>query len=424
VRPAAKRRAALLAPLVLATAGALLAEDELLRLPIGDPARRDREAPVVLDAITDTAIGALLTPADLPARLADVRLVLVGEEHVGMDWHRVQKRVIEALDGAGRRVMIGLEMYPYPEQKWLDDWTDGKISEEAFLDSWYRNWGYNWLYYRDIFLFARDRRLRMYAVNAPPAIVGKVRQRGFESLTPEEAAHIPRQIDTKSPDHLRLFKASFDEEASFHMGGSDAQWQAMLNAQCVWDATMGWNAAAPLAKDPDPKAVMVVLAGMGHVQYGLGIERQAKQWYAGRIASVIPVAVEDEKKGPVKSVQASYANFVWGVPGEVGSLHPDLGLANHVRPDGRLEVLDVEKDTPAAAAGFQVGDMLLTMDGVDLAKRETLARLVAGKRWGDAAAFTVRRGEETVPLAVVFRRVVKEKKESEKKNGAEAPPKS
>ncbi len=393
-------------------AGAAAAE-ELLKLPIGDPARRDREAPVVLDAITDTATGALITPADRPERLSDTRLVLVGEEHIGMDFHRVEKRVIEELDRSGRRVMIGLEMYPYPEQKWLDDWTEGKITEEAFLEGWYRNWGYNWLYYRDIFLYARDRRLRIYAINAPPAIVGKVRQKGFESLTPEEAAHIPKQIDTKSADHLRLFKASFDEEASFHMGGSDAQWQAMLNAQCVWDATMGWNAAAPLLKDADPKAVMVVLVGMGHVQYGLGIERQARQWFSGRIGSVIPVAVEDEKKGPVKSVQASYANFVWGIPGETGSLYPDLGLANHVRPDKRLEVLDVEKDTPAAAAGFQVGDLLLTMDGVDLANRETLARLVAGKRWGDPAAFTVKRGEETVPLTVLFRRVVKEK---EKKN--------
>ena len=409
-----------LAALVLALSGAAVSAEELLRLPIGDPARRDREAPVVLDAITDTSSGALITPADLPARLSDVRLVLVGEEHIGMDFHRVEKRVIEALDRSGRRVMIGLEMYPYPEQRWLDEWTDGKVSEEAFLDSWYRNWGYNWLYYRDVFLYARDHRLRMFAVNAPPSIVGKVRQRGFESLTPEEAAHIPKQIDTKSPDHLRLFKASFDEEASFHMGGSDAQWQAMLNAQCTWDATMAWNAVAPLAKEADPKAVMVVLAGMGHVQYGLGIERQAKQWYAGRIASVIPVEVEDEKKGPVKSVQASYANFVWGVPGEVGSLYPDLGLANHVRPDQRLEVLDVEKDTPASAAGFQVGDLLQTMDGVDLVNRETLARLVAGKRWGDAAAFTVRRGEETVPLPVVFRRVVKEKKDEKAK--AEAPP--
>ena len=403
--------------LLAALAAPAFAQD-VLRLPIGDPARRDREAPVVLDAITDTASGSLLTPSELAARLEGVRLVLVGEEHVDMDFHRVEKRVIEALHGAGRRVMIGLEMYPYPEQKDLDDWTEGRISEEKFLDGWYRSWGYNWLYYRDIFLFARDNHLRMFAINAPREVVGKVRQKGFDSLTAEEAAHIPKQIDTKSPDHLRLFKASFDEAASFHVGSSEAEWQAMLNAQCVWDATMGWNAAAPLAKDADPKAVMVVLAGSGHVQYGLGIERQARQWYAGRIASVIPVAVEDEKTGPVKSVQASYANFVWGVPDELGPLYPELGLANHTRPDRRLEVLDVEKDTPAAAAGFEVGDLLLTMDGVDLANRETLARLVAGKRWGDAAAFTVRRGEETMPLSLVFRRTVPEKKDR-----AEAKPK-
>lgn len=394
----------------LLLAGPALSED-ILRLPIGDPARKGREAPVVLDAVTDTASGALLTPAELAEKLADTRLVLVGEGHTEMDSHRVERRVIEELHRAGRRVLVGLEMYPYPDQHWLDDWSDGKLTEEAFLDGshWYKNWGYNWLFYRDIFLFARDNRLRMSAINAPREVVSTVRQKGFKGLTPEEAAHIPTQIDTKNSDHLRLFKASF-EEVSFHVGGSDEQWQAMLNAQCTWDATMGFNAVAPLAKDADPKAVMVVLVGAGHVQYGLGIERQARQWFAGRIASVIPVAVEDEKTGPVKSVQASYANFVWGIPPEIGSLYPDLGLATHTRAtDQLMEVLDVEKDTPGAAAGFQVGDVLLTMDGVALSDRETLARLVAGKRWGDCAAFTLRRGESSVPVAVLLRRTLPEK---------------
>ncbi len=413
------RRAAVLLCAALAAAPGL--SEEILRLPIGDPARKDREAPVVLDALTDTASGALLTPADLPARLADARLVLVGEEHIGMDSHRLEKRVIEELHRSGRRVLIGLEMYPYPEQRWLDDWSDGKLSEEAFVagSRWYGNWNYNWLYYRDIFLFARDNHLRMYAINAPREVVSAVRNKGFQGLTPDEAAHIPTQIDTKSADHLRLFKASFDEESTFHMGGSDEQWQAMLNAQCTWDATMGWNAVAPLRKDPDPKAVMVVLVGAGHVQYGLGIERQVRQWFPGRVASVIPVKVEDDKKGPVRSVQASYANFVWGIAPEVDSLYPELGVATHVRGDDKLlEVLDVEKDTPAAAAGFRVGDVLLTMDGVALADRATLARLVAGKRWGDAAAFTVRRDKDTVPLNVLLRRTMPDK---EKDKAPEAP---
>ena len=267
-------RAARLLLSALVFAVPVLGED-LLKLPIGDPARKDRQAPLVLDAVTDTSTGALLTPEELAGRLAPARLVLVGEGHTDMDTHRVEKRVIEGLHRAGRRVLIGLEMYPYPEQAWLDQWTDGKLTEEAFLDGshWYKNWGYNWLYYRDIFLFARDNHLRMYAINAPREVVSAVRKKGFQGLTPEEAAHIPTEIDTKNADHMRLFKANF-EDASFHAAMTDEQWQGMLNAQCTWDATMGFNAVAPLKKDDDPKAVMVVIVGAGHVQYGLGIEWQ------------------------------------------------------------------------------------------------------------------------------------------------------
>jgi uncharacterized iron-regulated protein len=392
----------LLSALVLAVP--VLGED-LLKLPIGDPARRDRQAPLVLDAVTDTASGALLTPEELAGRLAPARLVLVGEGHTDMDTHRVEKRVIEELHRAGRRVLVGLEMYPYPEQSWLDQWTDGKLTEEAFLDGshWYKNWGYNWLYYRDIFLFARDNHLRMYAINAPREVVSAVRKKGFQGLTPEEAAHIPTEIDTKNADHLRLFKANF-EDASFHAAMTDEQWQGMLNAQCTWDATMGFNAVAPLRKDDDPKAVMVVLVGAGHVQYGLGIERQIKPWFSGKVASVIPLSVEDDKKAPVGNVQASFANFVWGIPAQGAPLYPDLGISTRLREDKQLEIIDVEKDSPAARAGLKLQDVLVSFDGAAVPDRETLSRAMAGKRWGDAAAVVVRRGEANVPVPVLLRR--------------------
>ena len=395
--------------LALAFAAALLAGEDVYRLPIGDPARRDKEAPLVLDAITDTATGALVGPSDLPGRLAGVRLLLVGEGHTDMDSHRVEKRVLEELRGAGRKVLIGLEMYPYPEQGWLDRWTDGKLAEEAFLEGsrWYKNWGYNWLYYRDLFLFARDNHLRMFAVNAPREVVAAVRKKGFQGLTPEEAAHIPTRIDTKNADHLRLFKANFDDE-SFHTAMNDEQWQSMLNAQCTWDATIGWNAVQPLLRDDDPKTVMVVFVGAGHVQYGLGIERQVKEWFRGKVASVIPVAVEDEKKKPIQSVQASYASFVWGTPPEADPLYPELGLSTRLRDEGKLlEVIDVEKDSPASRAGIRVGDVLLAMDAVSLSDRETLARLMAGKRWGDSAVFAVAREKESVSLTILLRRELK-----------------
>ena len=395
----------------LAAAAAATGADDPLHLPIGDPARHDREAPLVLDAITDTGkpeeSGAPLSPAELPTRLAGVRLLLVGEEHTVLDTHAVERRVVEELDRAGRRVAIGLEMFPYTEQAALDDWTAGRLSEDAFLQAshWYRNWGYNWGYYRDVFVYARDHRLRMFAVNAPREVVTAVRKKGFAGLTPEEAAHIPTQIDTKSAEHMRLFRASFSD-ASFHAGMSDEQWQAMLSAQCTWDATMAFHAVAPLRQDDDPRTIVVVLAGSGHVQYGMGIERQARTWYPGPIASLIPVAVADEKGAAVKSVRASYASFLWGVPPEGEPAYPELGVATRAAEGqpGGLDVLDVEKDSPAARAGLKTGDRLVSLDGAPLADREALARAMAAKRWGDVASIGVRRGDETLSLTVPLRR--------------------
>ena len=144
---------------------------------------------------------------------------------------------------------------------------------------------------------------------------------------------------------------------------------------------------------------MVVLIGEGHVAYGLGAERQARLTFAGRIASVIPVRIEDpETEAPVAEARASYADFLWGVPREAAPLYPVLGLSAPERDPGQpMTVIQVEKESVGAAAGFAVGDVLVAMDGTPLDQKETYNRLMSEKRWGDSARFEVlprRRGED------------------------------
>jgi len=398
----------------LAVAPPVSAQSRILRLAIGDPDRKDREAPVVLDGITDTKTGVTITPAELAARLSHVTLLLAGEEHTNMEAHRVQLRVIDALVKAGRRVAIGLEMYPYTEQKYLDQWRDNLFTEEGFvrISRWYENWGYHWLYYRDIFELARQHRLPMFAVNTPREVVSAVRKKGLASLTPEEAAHIPKEIDVDNPDHMTFFKTTFEgQEGPVHGAGmGEEMWKNMLSAQATWDATMGYNAVQALRTIDDPKAIMVVLVGSGHVAYGLGIERQARKWFDGGIATLIPVAATDSGS-PVKSVQASYANFVWGIAEETDSLFPTLGVSTAVgQGEAARRVLIVQPDSAGARAGFKAGDVLVSLDGTPLADKELYSRLMAGKRWGDSATFVVRRGAEEVTLRAVFRRTLREKK--------------
>lgn len=390
----------------LLVAAPLCAGDDPLRLPIGDPARRGKDAAVVLDGITDTSSGDVIAPALLPRALAQVRVLFVGESHTDMETHRIELRVIEELARSGRKVFVGLEMYPYTEQRFLDQWSAGEIPEAAFLEAshWYKNWGYHWNYYRDIFLFARANRLRMFAINTPREVVAAVRKKGFVGLTDEERAHIPAKIETDNAEHLRLFKASFDSD-SFHAGMSEDDWKSMDNAQCAWDATMGYNAVQALQKFGDHNTIMVVLIGSGHVQYGLGAERQAKSAYSGKMASLLAVPVSDEKRGRVGAVNGAYANFVWGIPAETDPLYPSLGLATRLsEADGLLSVLDVEKDSPAARAGVVAKDLLVSFDGFPVKDRESLSRLMAGKGWGDTAGLVVRRSGRDVAVTVLFRR--------------------
>lgn len=386
-------------------------EDRALDLPIGDPVRRDRRAPLLVDGITDTARGDAITPAELAARLDGVSLLFVGESHTDMEFHRVQLRVIGELHARGRQVLVGLEMYPATaaEQAWLDRWhSDKGLGEEAFLaeSHWYRSWGYHWNYYRDIFLFARDKGIRMFGVNVPREVVQTARTKGFEALTPEQKALLPARVDTGNEEHQRLLRAFFGPSDSLHGNMPEAIFQGIYRAQCTWDAAMGWNALQALKRHGGEKAIMVVLVGSGHVAYGLGAERQARLWFSGKTASVIPIPIREEDGEPrVESVQASYADFVWGLPPSSDPLYPVVGLSTPEQKTGeRYKVIAVGEESPAAAAGFQVGDELVSIDGVAYADKETANRLMAGKRWGDQVEYKVVRGGKELDLTVLLRR--------------------
>ena len=166
-------RSILVTCLACAVPGVLLAGQAILHMDIGDPARKGHEVPVVLDGITDTATGAVITPAEMAKRLEGTGLLFIGENHTNIDFHEVQLRTIKALHEAGRDVLIGLEMYPYPEQPVLDNWNEGRYTEDGFveLSRWYDNWGYHWNYYRTIFLYARQHGIPLYAVNSPREVV-------------------------------------------------------------------------------------------------------------------------------------------------------------------------------------------------------------------------------------------------------------
>jgi len=373
-------------------------------LPFGDPARRDREAPLHPDAITATATGESLAPEALATKLAPARLVFFGEHHTSAAVHEAQRRLIAALLASKRTVLVGLEMFPYTVQPALDRWNKGELTEDEFVreSHWYKHWGFHWRYYRDVFLL-RAQGARFFAVNAPREVISAVRKKGRDKLTPDEAAHLPAKIDTSSDEHRRLFRAYFGEGESTH-AMSDAALEGMFQAQCAWDATMAWNALKALEAEHDPNAVMVVLLGSGHVAFGLGAPRQAASYAAVPIATVIPVPMTDE--GKAARVRASYADYVWGVaPSPEASPYPSIGASVADRTGVPHPVVtEVEDGSAAKRAGLQADDRIVSFDGTPVPDKETLLRLAGAKNWGDHAALVVERAGKPVTLDVSLAR--------------------
>ncbi len=105
--------------------------EKSLIMEVGDPARKDQKAALVLDAITDTRTGDLLSADEMAQLLADKRLVLVGESHTDINFHRAQLGIIKALHDSGRQVLLGLEMFPYTKQEFLTAWSSGEYTERG-----------------------------------------------------------------------------------------------------------------------------------------------------------------------------------------------------------------------------------------------------------------------------------------------------
>lgn len=397
--PARIAATALAALVLLPTTHVLAQGREPFSLELGDPTRRARTIALAVDQIRDTARDVDVSPDEVAAALADASIVLVGESHTSAESHRVQAAVIAALQRAGRKVTIGLEMFPADAPTApFDRWLRGGLDEATFLreSGWYDYWGYPWGYYRDVFLLARQHRMPIRGVNAPRAIVSMVGRRGLNGIGGMERGQLAPTIDTTNEEHRQLFVAYVGGGSGTHGAGMPPDvLQRMVEAQCTWDATMAFHATELLKENPDPKAVVVVLVGSGHVAYNLGIARQARAYTDKRVATVMPIATSPTTP---EQVRASVGDIVWGVPTETYPLYPTFGVSFRSSGDQPTTVLMVSPGSPADAMGLKAGDTLVTVDDQPIRKDVELRALIDRKQWGDAIRASIKRGDQSLTL--------------------------
>ncbi|HWA82388.1 MAG TPA: ChaN family lipoprotein [Fimbriimonadaceae bacterium] len=275
------------------------------RLPIGPKG----EATVPVGQVYDLNRQRRATVLDIVDAAKGKRFVYLGENHGTTPDQQMEAEVIAALVGAGRHVVVGMEMYQRPKQDWLDQWSAGTISEPDFLEKsdWKGQWGFDFAFYRPVFQVVRDNGLPLIGLNVPRTWVHAVATGGFDGLTPEAKGDLPANMDLGNKEHRQVWNALIGGSGHPMTGPS---MDNMYAAQVLWDEAMSDTAIKYLDKAPkDSKTVFVVIAGSGHVMYKEGINWRVAKRHAGDGITVVMVQSDEPA-----TVSRGLADFVYVTP--------------------------------------------------------------------------------------------------------------
>lgn len=195
-------------------------------------------------------------------------VVIVSEQHGNQKHYENQKIALKELARKSSCTLsVGLEFLTYTDQKAIDDYFDGRMTEADFLTA--IKWSGNpFSDYRDQALAPKVSGGRLIGINSPRSLTGQIAKAGLVSLSPADQNLLP--------PGLQMGRASYRERFEVVMGGhiKPDQVQRYFEAQSVWDDTMAWQAESFLKAHPDHCLAIVV--GDFHAQYGGGLPDRLK----------------------------------------------------------------------------------------------------------------------------------------------------
>jgi uncharacterized iron-regulated protein len=187
----------------------------------------------------------------------DKKIIFVGEIHEEPEHHEYQLRLIKALYAQGTPIAIGLEMFRANDQRLLDSWVAGNLTLNQFLPIYTANWHAPWSLYKDVFLFSKDKRIPLIALNVPPEIPGKVARMGFVSLSEEEIRQLPPGIRCDvDGTYMGYIRRIYPDRSA------GKEFVNFCEAQLVWDNAMALYTLKYLEKHPN--ATALVLSAWDH----------------------------------------------------------------------------------------------------------------------------------------------------------------
>ncbi|RJX73783.1 hypothetical protein DZ860_06045 [Vibrio sinensis] len=209
--------------------------------------------------------GEPIALSELPKRLVDADVILVGEWHTHSAIHRFQTDLFQQLLDQNPSVTLSMEQFARDKQSIVNDYLKGDIGEQTLINQ-ANAWPNYSSDYRALIELAKQQQQDVIAANAPKSIVRCIGRKGLEYLdkiSPQQRLNVAKNVDIGPSDYKEKFMASMHH-------GSPEQTDRQFSAQVAWDETMAESITDYLKIHPNKQVLHI--AGKFHVEDGLGIK--------------------------------------------------------------------------------------------------------------------------------------------------------
>jgi uncharacterized iron-regulated protein len=336
-------------------------------------------------------------------RLERPQVVFVGESHDQIEHHQIEQRILRELSESGKKLAVGMEMFKQSQQPVLDRWSQGLLTEQAFLKEvdWENTWGMDYSLYKGILDEVQKRHIKLLGLNLDKDLTRKVGKEGIRGLSAQDRERLP-SMDLSDRTHRDYIRAVFKG----HHGGVSKKFEYFYEAQCLWDEGMAEAVAAFISSPEGQGSRVLVVAGSSHIAFGFGIPKRLSRRVPIEIVTVILKQWRTEMDGDLNfsGMASSLADFIWITrPNPPEVKRPRIGVLLQKKDgSGGLWIERVLPESPAEKAGLASGDRIVAVEGTETEEVAEIHRILTEKGWGSEVRFIILRDGTRKEIKVIL----------------------
>jgi len=256
--------------------------------------------------------------------------VYIGEVHTIRRHHGIQTEILNRLAERNMKLALGMEMFSAHQQEILSRWQKGSESVEDLVRALGAGHWTNLPDYGPLLVLARKLGVPILGLNADDGLVRKVARQGIQGLSESEKRQVPDEVSPVDPLYDRLLRLRLKVHKAFQ----DRSLDNIVLAQAVRDEAMARALVGFLTSAEGKDRIVLVIAGTGHISYGLGIPSRVTRMLNDPFRIVLLsesgelVLSEEEKKQAVPvEITHDGVDILRTGPFRINILNPQYHLA-------------------------------------------------------------------------------------------------